>query len=212
MPMMTWASSRRPSTRRRITNPNFAMNQGNADEQKPILVIFHGHIRFASNGVQWRAEYDGKRVRARSTQLAPDHWITGFDGSRYYDWQVGQHRVTLYETHHSPKQWTARNLFWNESDVLIDLLEKPARAGIPRRDQDRDRRRQGVLCRRGGQGRRRRADALRHFAEPGLPADPSKPANRREDLPGLRPARPPRGGAGDLGSGTNRVRLAERPQ
>src|SRR5262245_28833972 len=36
------------------TNPH----QG--DAETPILVIFHGTARYASDGVQWRAEYDGK--------------------------------------------------------------------------------------------------------------------------------------------------------
>ncbi len=54
----------------RDTNPNFELNQGNAEEQRPILVVFHGLVRFASNGLQWRAEYDSMMPNALSTQLA----------------------------------------------------------------------------------------------------------------------------------------------
>jgi hypothetical protein len=105
-------------------------NSGNAADQKPILVIFHGLARFASNGVQWRAEHDGKIPSAGSTRLSPDHWVTGFDGSRLYDWQISHQRVILYETHHTPRHWSPRNLIWERADGLIELLEG---AGPPAR-------------------------------------------------------------------------------
>ncbi len=115
----------------RDTNGKFAGNQGNAEEQKPILVIFHGLVRFASNGLQWRAEYDGKAPNALSARLTPDHWISGFDGSRSYDWRVSDRRVILHETHDNPRLWTARNLFWEQADALIDALEQQGPARIP---------------------------------------------------------------------------------
>ncbi len=115
----------------RDTNWKFARNQGNAEEQKPILVIFHGLVRFASNGMQWRAEHDGKAPNALSARLTPDHWISGFDGSRSYDWRVSDRRVILHETHDNPRLWTARNLFWEQADALIDALEQQGPARIP---------------------------------------------------------------------------------
>jgi hypothetical protein len=107
----------------RDTNPR----QG--DAETPILVIFHGTARYASNGVQWRAEYDGKIPSSGSTRLTPDHWITGFDGSKLYDWKVSHRRAILYETHHNPRYWSPRNLIWERTDELIDLLEN--RGGNP---------------------------------------------------------------------------------
>jgi hypothetical protein len=112
------------------SNSKFMARQGNAEEQKPILVIFSGLVRFASNGVQWRAEHDGKRPNPDSTQLTPDHWITGFDGSNLYDWRVSDRRVVLYETHDNPRLWSPRNLFWDHADELIDLLDSAGQGKI----------------------------------------------------------------------------------
>ncbi len=113
------------------TNGKFERNEGKPDEQRPILVVHGGVVRFASDGLRWRAEYDGRRPNEGSARLTPEHWITGFDGGLSYDWLVDKERVVLHETHDDPRAWTASRLFWDRSDQWLGLLDRVGPGGLP---------------------------------------------------------------------------------
>lgn len=115
----------------RDTNGKFERNEGKPEEQRPILVVHGGVIRFASDGLRWRAEYDGRRSNEGSARLTPEHWITGFDGGLSYDWQVDKERVILHQTHDDPRAWTANRLFWDRSDQWLGLLDRAGPGGLP---------------------------------------------------------------------------------
>jgi hypothetical protein len=87
----------------RDMNWHFQMNRGTPEEQKPILVSFRGRARYDSDGTRWRAEYDSMMPSSGSTRLWPDRWSTGFDGTRYYDWQVSRNQFILGESSSSAR-------------------------------------------------------------------------------------------------------------
>ncbi len=122
------------------TNWKFESNEGNADDQEPILVNFRGRARYVSNGRQWRAEYDAMKPYDRSPELIPDRWSTGFDGETLYDWMVSKDCVILHETHEDARRRTARSLFWGRASELVAALEandpEKTRIAIERRIVD----------------------------------------------------------------------------
>jgi beta-lactamase regulating signal transducer with metallopeptidase domain/peroxiredoxin len=111
----------------RDTNWKFNLNRGTEEEQKPILVTFHGRARYESNGRLWRAEYDAMTTSSASTRLTPDRWTTGFDGIQLYDRKVWHNQVILGEANSSAHEWTPRSLFWERSENLVQVLEETGR-------------------------------------------------------------------------------------
>ncbi len=115
----------------RDTNGKFERNEGKPEQQRPILVVHGGVVRFASDGLRWRAEYDGRRPNEGSARLTPEHWITGFDGVQSYDWLVDSERLILHEVHEDPRAWAASRLFWDRADQWLGRLERDGPAGLP---------------------------------------------------------------------------------
>lgn len=115
----------------RDTNGKFERNEGKPEEQRPILVVHGGVVRFASDGLRWRAEYDGKRPNEGSARLTPEHWITGFDGVQSYDWLVDRERLILHEVHEDPRAWAASRLFWDRADQWLGMLDRAGPKGLP---------------------------------------------------------------------------------
>jgi beta-lactamase regulating signal transducer with metallopeptidase domain len=115
----------------RDMNWKFGNNQGNAEEQKPILVSFRGRARYESDGSRWRAEYDSMMPSSGSTRLSIDRWSSGFDGVERYDRQISHNQVILGETNSGAREWTPRSLIWKKSDELIRFLEEPDRDKFP---------------------------------------------------------------------------------
>ncbi len=115
----------------RDTNWKFDMKQGNAEEQKPILVSFRGRARYESDGSRWRAEYDSMIPSSGSTRLSIDRWSSGFNGVLGYDRQISKNQVILGETNVGARQWTPRSLIWERGDQLIRFLEEPEREELP---------------------------------------------------------------------------------
>jgi len=115
----------------RDMNWKFDRNQGNAEEQKPILVSFRGRARYESDGSKWRAEYDSMIPSSGSTRLSIDRWCSGFDGVEHYDREISKNQVILGETNFGARQWTPRSLIWERSDELISLLEEPDQDKFP---------------------------------------------------------------------------------
>ena len=58
------------------------------------------------------------------TQLRPDRWSTGFDGTQAYDSRVSQNEFILGESSFVAKQWTPRALIWEQTEELVGTLEE----------------------------------------------------------------------------------------
>ncbi len=112
------------------TDMNFNV-QGNAEEQKPILVSFRGWARYESDGSRWRTEYDSMTPHVGSTRLLINRWSTGFDGVEHYDREISHNQVILGETNFGAREWTPRHLIWEGGDELIRSLERPDQDKFP---------------------------------------------------------------------------------
>ena len=99
-------------------NTNFNPNQ-------PIMVSFRGRARYESDGTRWRAEYDSMSMRYGMTQLRPDRWSTGFDGTQAYDSRVSQNEFILGESSFVAKQWTPRALIGNKRRSWSERWKRP---------------------------------------------------------------------------------------
>jgi hypothetical protein len=112
-------------------NHRYMMNQGTPDEQAPIMVSFRGRARHESDGTRWRVEYDAMMPSPNSpTRLWPDHWVTGFDGTEKYNWQVSQNQFILGEISISARLWAPRSLICDESSRLVPALEQADRSKL----------------------------------------------------------------------------------
>ncbi len=96
----------------------------NVDPNQPVMVSFRGRARYESDGTRWRAEYDSMSMRYGMTQLRPDRWSTGFDGTQAYDSRVSQNEFILGESSFVAKQWTPRALIWEQTEELVGTLEE----------------------------------------------------------------------------------------
>jgi peroxiredoxin len=95
----------------------------NVNPNQPVMVSFRGRARYESDGTRWRAEYDSMMMRYGMTQLRPDRWSTGFDGTQAYDSRVSQNEFILGESSFVAKQWTPRALIWEQTEQTVETLE-----------------------------------------------------------------------------------------
>jgi thiol-disulfide isomerase/thioredoxin len=95
----------------------------NMNPNKPVMVSFRGRARYESDGTRWHAEYDSMMPRYGMTQLTPDRWSAGFDGTQAYDWYVSRNEFILGESSFSAKQWTPRALIWEQTEQTVETLE-----------------------------------------------------------------------------------------
>lgn len=106
-----------------------ATNTNRRSEQEPIMVRFPGRVRYQSDGVRWRVDYDSKMPGSRFTKLSPHRWTSGFDGRQRYGYDAMQKIVTLGETEASAEHHSPQNQFWHEGMSFVEGLEQPVPEG-----------------------------------------------------------------------------------
>jgi peroxiredoxin len=95
----------------------------NVNPNQPVMVSFRGRARYESDGTCWREDYDSRMMRYGTTQLTPDRWSTGFDGTQAYDSRVSQNEFILGESSFVANQWTPRALIWEQTEEMVGTLE-----------------------------------------------------------------------------------------
>jgi beta-lactamase regulating signal transducer with metallopeptidase domain len=93
--------------------------------KQPIVVSYRGRARYESDGTRWRAEYEGMSPTLGTIRMWPDRWSTGFDGVQEYHWEVSKNHFILGQSAHFANQWGSRHVVWEDTDHLLQMLEKP---------------------------------------------------------------------------------------
>src|SRR5262249_20068066 len=97
--------------------------------QEPIIVKSPGRARYLGDGKRWRVEYDGMIATSLSRELGPRRWTAGFDGERFYRWDVNRNAVTLGDSLGEDMRWRPRELFWHRYESELRSLERPLASG-----------------------------------------------------------------------------------
>jgi Carboxypeptidase regulatory-like domain len=109
------------------TNNDLEWNRAStAEKPKAILVSFRGRARFDGDGTRWRVEYDSMMPNYGTSQLWPDRWTSGFDGTRSYR-TIPRFALFLGESNPAARRWTPRSVIWDRGDELVRMLEPSSR-------------------------------------------------------------------------------------
>jgi cytochrome c biogenesis protein CcmG, thiol:disulfide interchange protein DsbE len=109
-------------------NWRFMMNQGTAEEQKPLLKTFPGRARFLGAGRLWRVEYDSMMPNLTTKTLNPYGYRSGFDGDQLYGLDLMRNIATLGESTGGAENWRPREQFWHNGKSFADALDEPQSA------------------------------------------------------------------------------------
>ncbi len=93
------------------------------------LVKTTGKIAWRNDGKQWRVDYDSELPNSGRPETSPDHWTTGFDGERLYDFDRDGNSLVIGAPNAAARTYEPSNLFWNPTngglESVLGVLRKP---------------------------------------------------------------------------------------